>query len=301
MPLFIFISGYFSKHIDHQRRREIDMLLYPFLVFQVLNILYYRLITSSHCSINLFNPQNQNWYLLSLFFWRTFTPYCKSFNKWAVIGTTLLFAFVIGFSDNVGEFLSLHRTFYWFPVFLLGYYCGDLMRLAAVLQKYKFVIVPVCIACVAGICILSMSEDTYRYDFYGFVPGEGHHKDFLLLLSRMMAYLVSVVMSLGFICVMSLMCDRWSWINKTCKRLGGTMLLYLVHFFFIFQINPVIIPLGGYAPVIMFGISIVLFIIFTNKSVVKYFEPLADMSAALKMLRNARHFLTHDGQSQTNQ
>lgn len=39
MPLFVFISGYFSKHITNYRKRSVDVLLYPFILFQFINII----------------------------------------------------------------------------------------------------------------------------------------------------------------------------------------------------------------------------------------------------------------------
>ena len=85
MPLFVFISGYFSKHISNYRRKSIDTLLWPFIVFQFLNILYATIIPLEPLKENFFYPYHQNWYLIALFWWRSFIPYRLFFKKRLVV------------------------------------------------------------------------------------------------------------------------------------------------------------------------------------------------------------------------
>ena len=46
MPLFIFISGYFSKSIRSHRSVEIENILYPYFVFQFINFIFWQALKS---------------------------------------------------------------------------------------------------------------------------------------------------------------------------------------------------------------------------------------------------------------
>ena len=90
MPLFIFISGYFS-------------------------------ITQGTAinKINFFKPIYVFWYLLSLFFWRVTVKY---FDR---VKAIVILAFIVGiYCGCIGEaerFFSISRTVSFFPYFILGY------------------------------------------------------------------------------------------------------------------------------------------------------------------------------------
>ena len=43
MPLFIFIAGYLTKKIVKQRKKEIEQVLYTYLVFELLNLIFTKL------------------------------------------------------------------------------------------------------------------------------------------------------------------------------------------------------------------------------------------------------------------
>ncbi|NJN78756.1 MAG: hypothetical protein HC803_10920 [Saprospiraceae bacterium] len=40
MPIFIFMSGYFSKKITGVRKKDINELLYIYILFEVVNLVY---------------------------------------------------------------------------------------------------------------------------------------------------------------------------------------------------------------------------------------------------------------------
>ena len=138
MPAFIFISGYLSKRVFCQRTKEIDLLLWPLLVFQVINLFYTRLTGFGNGSFNLFRPAYLNWYILALFFWRTFLPYLEKIKPYIALAITFVIAFISGFFiDN--EVLTLYRVFYFFPVFLIGFYTDDLKKTVKKLFRREYV------------------------------------------------------------------------------------------------------------------------------------------------------------------
>lgn len=63
MPAFILISGYLSKRVDSHRKKELDTLLWPFVIFQLLYFVYCKATGVYRPSINPFSPIYLNWKL----------------------------------------------------------------------------------------------------------------------------------------------------------------------------------------------------------------------------------------------
>lgn len=115
MPLFIFISGYFSKS-DAKPDKLLKTTILPFIIF---NTIWLFTQGTAINKINFFKPIYVFWYLLSLFFWRVTVKY---FDR--VKGIVIL-AFIVGiYCGCIGEaerFFSISRTVSFFPYFILGY------------------------------------------------------------------------------------------------------------------------------------------------------------------------------------
>ncbi len=120
MPAFIAISGYFSK--KNYVLKLVKSILMPYLFFQILNLIVDYFVLHQDLRFSLFMPEFTLWYLLSLFFWRLII---EGFMK---LKYPLLFAvilsLIIGMDINIGGLLSLSRTIYFFPFFVLGYQCN---------------------------------------------------------------------------------------------------------------------------------------------------------------------------------
>lgn len=122
VPIF---SGYFSKRITCPRKKDIEILLYPYLVFQVLNVFYVRNIEHNPASWNLFIPLHQNWYILALFIWRLIIPYFKYINKWIGISIALGLSLIFSKYQVPDNLFALNYVFVFLPFFVLGYYIDE--------------------------------------------------------------------------------------------------------------------------------------------------------------------------------
>ncbi|MBO4457942.1 MAG: acyltransferase family protein [Butyrivibrio sp.] len=115
MPLFIFISGYFSKS-DAKPEKLFKTTLIPFIIFNTAWLLIHG---SKINEINFFKPIYVFWYLISLFFWRVTVKY---FDR---IKGIVILAFIIGIYcgcvNEAERFFSISRTVSFFPYFILGY------------------------------------------------------------------------------------------------------------------------------------------------------------------------------------
>lgn len=118
MPLFIFLSGYFSKKIENQRIKDVKDLLVPYLVIQIL---YFVILSfaSPQYKWSLVLPIGANWYLLGLFVWRMLAPYFLQTSN-ALLYSVIIGLFV-GLIPDINQILNLQRIFTYLPFFVMGY------------------------------------------------------------------------------------------------------------------------------------------------------------------------------------
>ena len=114
MPLFVFVSGFFSKNIEKVRKNSIKDLLIPYIVFSVILSIY-----DKNINFNILQPGWTLWYLLSLFFWRYSLKYISKIKHGILI--SFIAALIVGGISEISTFLSLSRTITFLPFFLLGY------------------------------------------------------------------------------------------------------------------------------------------------------------------------------------
>ena len=286
MPAFIFISGYLSKRVTAQRTKEIDTLLWPFLVFQVLMLIYSKLTGYGGGGINLFETKYLNWYILALFFWRLIIPYCAKIKHYVAIVFALGIAFFAGyFVDN--SILTLYRVFYFFPVFLLGYYVDDLKASVSKLFRFKFVGPAVLIfGSFAIILFSSQSESNWSLIHYAFAPDfnyDGQTSAMIWGGVRIVGYAVSLIMTYSFFSTCVLLSQRLQWIANLGKN---SMTVYIVHGFFTLALVPLVIVkcdwIVGSALSLVFAIILCWFL--SRKKVVNLFKPLVDLGELSKLL-----------------
>ncbi|MDQ0413531.1 acyltransferase family protein [Mesobacillus stamsii] len=125
MPAFILVSGFFARGFNKKGyvKKIAQKLILPYFIFQLIySIFYYFLYSKSTFTIDLLNPHWSLWFLISLFFWNLMLI---GFARLSAT-TGLLIAFGVGlgvgYVDWISNYLSLSRTFVFFPLFLLGYH-----------------------------------------------------------------------------------------------------------------------------------------------------------------------------------
>ena len=120
MPLFIFISGYFSRKKDTQHfLKGCWKILEPFIIYQLL----IRGFGGAISLKEVFTPWWVLWYLLSLLYWRVLLQIIPNKilnNTKLIITSTFIISLLAGFLP-FDRFLSLQRTFSFLPFFFMGY------------------------------------------------------------------------------------------------------------------------------------------------------------------------------------
>ncbi|MFT8322624.1 MAG: acyltransferase family protein [Bacillus sp. (in: firmicutes)] len=125
MPAFILISGFFAKGIYKQGyiQKYTKKLIVPYIIFQLIySIFYYYLYGKSTFTLDPLNPHWSLWFLISLFFWNMLLLLFAKIKPFYGLSLSLVLGLAIGFLDWTTSYLSLTRTFVFFPLFLIGFY-----------------------------------------------------------------------------------------------------------------------------------------------------------------------------------
>lgn len=125
MPAFILLAGHFSTNFRKKGyyTKIVTRLLVPYLILQTIYTLFYsQLYASTEYSLQYFTPRWAMWFLLSMIAWKLMLPLFGKLKARYSVPLALVLGVGIGFFDISERFLSLDRTFYFFPFFLIGYY-----------------------------------------------------------------------------------------------------------------------------------------------------------------------------------
>ena len=116
MPGFIFISGFLTSKNSEKISNSCKLLiLYYIFNFSYSIILHLYIKTA----IGFFIPLHSYWYILSLFYWRISINFFYNFKFIFLI--SIIISLLVGYWTSFTNFLSIVRTFTYFPFFLLGY------------------------------------------------------------------------------------------------------------------------------------------------------------------------------------
>ncbi len=120
MPVFIVITGYFSRNFTFsggKARKLITNLGVPYVVFETAYSTYHWAVGHSAFQISLLDPYYLTWFLMALFLWRLSTPVWQQI-RWP-LGVAVLISLLSGMSQLPGQ-LEMNRTFGLVPFYVLG-------------------------------------------------------------------------------------------------------------------------------------------------------------------------------------
>ena len=135
MPIFIFVSGLFSKMKDRENYKHAILRIFEtYVVFQTIRVgikiipgLMHDTVSLKSIAIAFLKPQLALWYLLCLCYWRVLILYIpqKLLNNHPreILIVSFLISLLGGFIP-VGASLTPHRAMTFIPFFFLGYYAN---------------------------------------------------------------------------------------------------------------------------------------------------------------------------------
>lgn len=122
MPLFILLSGYFSRTFAFrpaQIKRLIAGVAVPYAIFEVIYTLYGNLVDDRGNDISLLSPWYLTWFLIALFVWRLTSPLWLAMRWWVALALSFALA-LVGAASDLGPDLNLDRVMQYLPFFVIG-------------------------------------------------------------------------------------------------------------------------------------------------------------------------------------
>jgi len=120
MPVFIVITGYFSRNFTFsggKARKLITNLGVPYVVFETAYSTYHWAVGHSKFEISVLDPYYLTWFLMALFLWRLSTPVWQQI-RWPV-GAAVIISLLAGMTDLPDD-LEMNRAFGLVPFYVLG-------------------------------------------------------------------------------------------------------------------------------------------------------------------------------------
>ncbi len=214
MPLFILISGYFSKRADLRNWGGDKRLIIIYLAFHAA-YLSLEAVGSSVTFHRLLIPSFALWYILSLIIWRLLLQYIPTGllrHRNLLLAFSWLFSIAIGFVPVNNE-LAFQRTFVYWPFFLMGYYLKQEGTIGMIRGYNKW------IASIAGIALLVL---TYLY-----IPVMYNNTCYTNLPDEMVIRIIQlIVASILCLCFLIIGKERILFVTELGKY---TLLIYLLH------------------------------------------------------------------------
>ncbi len=227
MPTFILISGHFSRKIKSLEdvKKLIKTLLFPYIIFQLIYSLYYKQVFNDSIEFGLLEPRYALWFLISMMLWKLMLSIFGGHK--AMISVSILLSLFIGYISEINEWLSLSRTFFFFPFFLMGYY---LNRTTFDKLKNKWNVFFASIGSVFLIGIVYHFGDVrWREWFFGRVPYEDIYYSIFdsAVVSRLVIYLFMIGSAYLFLTFVP---TKQRWYTAIGEK---TLSIYLLHLFII--------------------------------------------------------------------
>lgn len=225
MPLFVFISGYFSRKKEKKDfLPSIWKLLEPLIIFQIIALLFY--VKKSISVGTILTPWHVLWYLLSLIYWRLmlqFIPYKILKHKKIIIIGAFCLSIFSGLLP-LGKILSIQRTLTLTPFFFLGYFMKN--KNIYIHDKYKPYSIVFLVVILTALLFIphSTTDGFYLSKPYASIYGA---------VVRMMIFVISVPMSIAFVNI----CYRTPWIARQGRM---SMQYYIYHALIIFPLMSVL-------------------------------------------------------------
>ena len=175
MPLFIFVSGYFSKKKERKSFLKSTLKLVETLIcFQIVYLLLRYIIPNRPISLFTFCvPYGALWYLLSLIWWRIglqLLPQKLLDKKNLMIGASILVSLLSQISCAYANVFAWQRTLGFLPFFVLGYYAQQTNIMERIRNIKPFYSIALLIIFV--ISVYCLNSDTLKIFQQSWVNGQ---------------------------------------------------------------------------------------------------------------------------------
>lgn len=210
MPVFIFISGYFSGGGGASESKKIIVNCgIPYFIFNTIYVIW----TERTFFVNVFLPRYIFWYFFSLLIWRLSINDLKKIK--GLLLWALLLGLYIGAIREADRFMSISRIIAFFPYFIIGSMLDE-ERVRQIRRVPKWYAILVSLLMVSTVILLHINslvpvksyENIQCYNASGMSNLQG-------VLIRIFSYGVGFM---AILCMINLISDKKRWYTKYGSR-----------------------------------------------------------------------------------
>ena len=158
MPLFVFLSGYFTRP-GEMTEKSVRGAFHFLSLFILFDLLMWIIIPRDVNYRTILTPQYAMWYLLSMSYWRFLSMFVK--KEWLTLrnlAIVTVFSALVGFVPFISEIASFNRTVCFLCFFMAGMMC----RGTIFFNKVKKI--PVWVAIIPSIVIFIIMFNCHIYN-----------------------------------------------------------------------------------------------------------------------------------------
>ncbi len=160
MPLFIFVSGLFSKkNISEKRYKNIFSFFTLYLFIKIVDMIS-RVIISGEITFSMLNEGGAPWYALAICIYSLATILFRKISPKYVLVFSVVLAAVVGYDNDIATKFSLARIITFYPFFYAGYVLKQ-QKVADFLSKKPFKIASAIILLTAALIVIFKINSIY--------------------------------------------------------------------------------------------------------------------------------------------
>lgn len=197
MPMFFFISGLF--HNNRNISRKCLFYISAGFALKLLNG-QFSALTGGSFYFSLLSDGGIPWFMFALAAFSALAYWLRSFNKWYLLGVSVVLSCMAGYDASLGDYLYLSRIVVFFPFYLLGVIL-DSDQILSFKAQHPRLIFPA-ILTVIGVGLLCVFQLDRIYMFRYLLTGRNPYFNEILSyapLARLCCYLVATAMGAAII------------------------------------------------------------------------------------------------------
>ena len=200
MPLFVFISGFFSK--NSVKRKDKSKIIVFLLLYIILKAIIFTIenLYGKNVAFHVFSEKSVSWYLFAMAAWYGITMLVENLNKKYILLISITLSLIVGFDKDIGDFLCLSRIIVFYPFFLLGNLVNK-EQLFNVVKNKKLKVISIIFLMLLIYIVFAFINDVYlirpiltgRNSYYSM---DNNIEDFGILF-RLIWYVISSLISIS--------------------------------------------------------------------------------------------------------
>lgn len=265
IPMFVFISGYTTKEISwHDWPSHILPALIIYVTFQSIDMIPLYFNGTLELRSYLLLPQHGVWFFLAVPIWQLAFLSMPAFikNNKLTLLILLFISLIISYLSHkyIAEISALFSIIYYFPFFIMAYFCNDNILLWI---RKKSILIMLCSVIVAVTSLIYQSNIIH---FLSKNVGALEVSD--LLLSDLLSFVASLLLGYGIV-YLALSTDKF---QKVAKNALGIYLIHpLICFLILTGLASLQIELGVVLPFVLALCTITICLLLATNPVINWF------------------------------